>query len=269
VKALLAAGASVLVVDSMTAGYRWNLPRDHQLLVIEGELLDETVLKRAFAERPSIVFHLAAFFANQNSVDYPERDLLVNGMGTLRMLEYATLVGVDRFVYTSSSSVYGTDPPLPVNESHVSLNLSTPYQITKLLGEMYGTFYLKHHGLPVSTVRLFNSFGPGEVPGQYRNVIPNFLYWALTGQPIPITGTGEETRDFTYVDDVVDGYLACGHLEEAIGQVFNLAGGRQVPIREVAARILELSGSSSEIVHLPARTWDTKKRFEADTSMSL
>lgn len=264
--ALLAAGASVVVLDSMTAGYRWNLPRHDQLLVVEADILDETALKRVFAERPAVVFHLAAFFANQNSVDYPERDLMVNGLGTLRLLEYATMTQVDRFVFTSSSSIYGTGAPLPVPETHTSLHLSTPYQITKLLGELYSNFYHHHHDLPISSVRLFNSYGPGEVPGQYRNVIPNFLYWALRGDPLPITGTGEETRDFTFVGDVVDGMLACGSLPAAVGEVYNLAGGRQVSILDLAQRVLKLTGSASEILHRPARKWDTKKRFEADTT---
>jgi nucleoside-diphosphate-sugar epimerase len=84
------------------------------------------------------------------------------------------------------------------------MHLTTPYQITKMLGELYGNFFHHHYGLPIVKTRFFNSYGPGEVPGQYRNVIPNFIFWALSGLPLPFTGSGEETRDFTYVMDIVD-----------------------------------------------------------------
>ena len=87
------------------------------------------------------------------------------------------------------------------------MNLSTPYQITKMLGELYSNFFHHHYGLKVVKTRFFNSYGPGEVPGQYRNVIPNFIYWAMCGKPLPFTGSGPETRDFTYVTDIVDALL--------------------------------------------------------------
>ena len=148
-------------------------------------------LKRVFNEAPTHIYHLAAFFANQNSVDYPERDLHVNGMGTLKLLEYASIASVDRFVYASSGcSIYGSEAPLPLREEYVSMHLTSPYQITKMLGELYCNFFSHHHGMKIAITRFFNSYGPGEVPGQYRNVIPNFVYWAMNGHPLPITGTG-------------------------------------------------------------------------------
>ena len=199
------------MLDDLSSGERWNLPSLPGVLFVEGDILDEVKLKRVFFERPQLVYHLAAFFANQNSVDHPERDLMVNGMGTLRLLEYSALSGVGRFVYASSGcSIYGSSAPLPLREEFMSLHLSSPYQITKMLGELYCNFFCHQHGLEVVKPRFFNSYGPGEVPGQYRNVIPNFIYWALNGQPLPITGTGEETRDFTFVGDIVDGLLRAG-----------------------------------------------------------
>jgi nucleoside-diphosphate-sugar epimerase len=266
VRSLVELEAEVIVLDDLTSGYRWNLPDHPRLMLIEGDLLDDTMLKRVFAERPSVAFHLAAFFANQNSVDHPERDLMVNGLGTLRILQYAALVGLERLVFTSSSSIYGDNAPFPVDESNVATTLSTPYQVTKLLGELYGNFYRKHHDVPFVAVRLFNSFGPGEVPGQYRNVIPNFMYWAMTGRPLPVTGTGDETRDFTFVQDVVWALLECGRNPNAIGEVFNIAGGLEYPIRDVARLIIETTGSASTIEYRPQRKWDGKKRFRADTT---
>ena len=168
--------------------------------------MDEIALKRVFFEKPDIVYHLAAFFANQNSVDHPEHDLEVNSLGTLRLLQYASMAGVDRFVFASSGcSIYGSDAPLPLREEFMSMHLSTPYQITKMTGELYCNFFYNHYGLKVVKPRFFNSYGPGEVPGQYRNVIPNFIFWSMKGMPLPITGSGEETRDFTFVGDIVNG----------------------------------------------------------------
>jgi UDP-glucose 4-epimerase len=119
-RALATAGARVIVLDDLSSSERWNVPSIPGVLFVEGDILDEVKLKRVFFERPQIVFHLAAFFANQNSVDHPERDLMVNGMGTLRLLEYAALTGVERFVYASSGcSIYGSSAPLPLREEFI------------------------------------------------------------------------------------------------------------------------------------------------------
>ncbi len=263
--ALVNAGAQrVIVLDDFSSAERWNVPSLPNVLVVEGSVLDEVLLKRVFLERPSIVFHLAAFFANQNSVDHPEHDLMVNGMGTLRLLEYSALAGVERFVYASSGcSIYGSQAPLPLREEFMSLHLSSPYQITKMLGELYCNFFFNHHGLKVVKPRFFNSYGPGEVPGQYRNVIPNFIYWAMKGLALPLTGTGEETRDFTYVGDIVDGLLRAGALERAIGQEFNLASGVETRIVDLANMINTALGNPAGIRFAERRKWDTKSRLLA------
>lgn len=263
-RALAEAGAQVIVLDDLSSAERWNVPSLSRVLFVEGDILDEVKLKRVFFERPKIVYHLAAFFANQNSVDHPERDLLVNGMGTLRLLEYSVFTGVERFVYASSGcSIYGSSAPLPLKEEFMSLHLSTPYQITKMLGELYCNFFHHHYNLKVVKPRFFNSYGPGEVPGQYRNVIPNFVYWAMKGRPLPITGTGEETRDFTYVGDIVDGLLRAGAMENAIGQEFNLASGAETRIVDLAKMINELTGNMAGIEWAERRKWDTKSRLLA------
>ena len=187
--ALVECGAQVIILDDLSSSERWNVPSSPNVLFVEASILDDVALKRVFFEKPDVVCHLAAFFANQNSVDYPERDLEVNGVGTLRLLQYASLAGVERFVYASSGcSIYGSDAPLPLREEFISMHLSTPYQITKMVGELYCNFFYNHYGLKVVKPRFFNSYGPGEVPGQYRNVIPNFIFWAMKGLPLPITG---------------------------------------------------------------------------------
>ena len=265
VRNLCAAGAElVMVLDDFSSSYRWNLPNEKNLMLVQGEVTDEVKLKRCFFEQPQMIFHLAAFFANQNSIDHPERDLTVNGMGTLRLLEYSLMTGVKRFVYASSGcSIYGSSAPLPLREEFMSLNLSTPYQITKMLGELYCNFFYNHYQLPVVKTRFFNSYGPGEVPGQYRNVIPNFIYWALQGKPLPITGTGEETRDFTYVEDIVDGLLRAGVTDKAVGQEMNLASGVETRIKDLAEMINSMTGNKAGIQFSVRRKWDTKSRLLA------
>ena len=263
-RALLEHGAEkVVVLDDLSSAVRWSVPDDSRVLFVQGSVLDERDLRRVFAERPTLVYHLAALFANQNSIDHPEDDLLVNGMGTLKLLQYAHLGGADRVVYASSGcSVYGKSP-LPLREDFLSLDLDTPYQITKMLGELYSNFYRNFYGLATVRARFFNSFGPGEVPGRYRNVIPNFIYWALRGEPLPITGTGQETRDWTYVGDIVDGLLRAGSMKEAIGEAFNFASGRETRVIDVANWINEATGNRAGIRHIERRKWDTKDRLLA------
>jgi len=263
VRALGSLAKRVLVLDDLSSSFRWNVPSFPNVMFVEGSILDDIKLKRVFFERPAVVFHMAAFFANQNSVDHPESDLAVNGQGTLKLLEYSTIQGVERFVYGSSgSSIYGS-APLPVTEDFMSMHLTTPYQATKMLGEIYCNFFHHHYGLPTVNTRFFNSYGPGEVPGQYRNVIPNFVYWAMKGLPLPITGTGEETRDFTFIDDTTDGLLRSGFFQAAVGESFNLAGGRETKIIDLANAINKATGNTAGVKLVPARTWDTKKRMWA------
>jgi UDP-glucose 4-epimerase len=254
----------VIVLDDLSAAYEWNIPSLPNVLFVKGSVTDEVILKRVFAIKPDIVYHLAAFFANQNSVDYPQRDLMTNGLGTLLVYQYAQMCGTGRVVYASSGcSIYGSAAPLPLKEDFMSMHLTTPYQITKMLGELYANFYHHHYGLPVVKTRFFNSYGPGEVPGQYRNVIPNFIFRALSGLPLPFTGSGEETRDFTYVMDIVDALLRAGYYEQAIGQEMNIASGRETNILWMAERINELTGNTAGIVRVERRVWDTKKRLLA------
>lgn len=262
----------VIVLDDLSSSYEWNIPSRKNIMFVKGSVTDDIALKRVFAEEPEHVFHLAAFFANQNSVDYPERDLMVNGLGTLKVLEYSNLCKVERFIYASSGcSIYGSQAPLPLKEDFMSMNLSTPYQITKMLGELYCNFFWHHYGLNVVKTRFFNSYGPGEVPGQYRNVIPNFIYWAMKRETLPITGTGEETRDFTYVGDLVDGLLGAGYYDEAIGQEFNLASGKETRIIDLATMTNEAVGNKAGIKFVQKRKWDTKSRLLAsiDKAKSL
>lgn len=259
-----AEAARIIVLDDLSAAAKWNIPAAPPVVFIEGSILDEEILKRAFAFKPDFVFHLAAHFANQNSVDNPETDQLVNGLGTLKVLEYANLSGIEKFIFASSGcSVYGSQAPLPLKEDFVSLHLDTPYQITKLLGELYCNFFYNHYKLPIAIARYFNVYGPGEIPGAYRNVIPNFIWWAMHRKPLPITGTGEETRDFTYVDDVIAGTLLLGIVPEAVGDAFNLASETETKVKDIAAMVNQLTGNDKGVQLVPRRDWDKITRRRA------
>lgn len=258
-----AEAARILILDDLSAAEKWNIPVAPRVIFIQGSILDEEVLKRAFGYQPDFVFHLAAHFANQNSVDNPETDQLVNGLGTLKVLEYSNLAKVAKFVFASSGcSVYGSQAPLPLKEDFVSLHLDTPYQITKLLGELYCNFFYNYYGLPVVIARYFNVYGPGEIPGAYRNVIPNFIWWALNKKPLPITGTGEETRDFTFVEDIVGGTLLLGVVPEAVGDAFNLASETETKVIDIANMVNKITGNEKGVALVSRRDWDkiTKRR---------
>jgi UDP-glucose 4-epimerase len=256
----------IMVLDDLSSGFIENL-RDLPIRFWRGSVVDDEILREVFAAKPTVVFHLAANFANQNSVDYPQKDLLVNGMGTLKVLQHSTDVGVKRFIYSSSSCVYGEGMGMvPLSESIREFSLDTPYAVTKLLGEQYVRFFHEHQQLPTVILRFFNSYGPGEYPGKYRNVIPNFMYRALTGQPLIVTGTGEETRDFTFIGDTVEALQLAMDAPAAIGGTFNIGSGTETRVRELAEMILDVCGVPRSIEYRPRRGWDGVNRRCADIS---
>jgi len=265
VRALVKANVEkVVVLDDFSSSPRWNLPNHPEIFLVNGSILSEEKLKRAFSDGPQYVFHLAAHFANQNSIDHPETNLMVNGLGTLKVLQFSHLAGVEKFVFASSGcSVYGSQAPLPLKEDFVSLHLDSSYQIHKLLGELYCNFFGNYYGLPVVIMRYFNVYGPGEVPGRYRNVIPNFIWWASQKQQLPITGTGEETRDFAFVDDIVEATLKAGVVPEAVGEAINIASETETKVIDLASMINEIAGNNSGVRFVGKRKWDKIVRRRA------
>jgi len=262
----------VIILDNLSAIKTTepvDIPSLDNLLFVKGDVRSDIDLKRVFREKPSIVFHLAAFFANQNSIDYPEKSAQVDITGMIKVLDYSQFINIDKFVYASSGcAIYGSYGEMPLKEDFISLHLTTPYQVNKTAGEMYSNFYFHHYGLKTVNCRFFNSYGPGETPGQYRNVIPNFIYWAMQNKSLPITGTGEETRDFTYVLDLVQGLIKAAYYENAIGKAFNLAAGQETSIASLANMVNESTNNESPIDFLPSRKWDTKKRLLASIELA-
>jgi nucleoside-diphosphate-sugar epimerase len=253
VRQLRREGRRVVVVDDLSSGHH-PPTNDDGCRFSRGQVQDPEILDEAFREPIDSVYHLAALFANQNSVDHPEEDLAVNGLGTLRVLERARLAGVRRFVYISSSCVYASSSHVLTEES--TLDPETPYASTKLLGEHYTRFFRQHFGLSTVSLRLFNVFGPGEMPGRYRNVIPNFIARARAHEPLMITGRGDEGRTFTYVDDVVRALLLAGGPGEPRHTVYNVASDNYCTIRDLAKMIIETTGSTSPVINVESRSWD-------------
>lgn len=252
----------IIILDDLSSSYEWNIADGKNILFIKGSILDDQILKRAFKEKPEYIFHLAAHFANQNSVDNPEIDFMINGLGILKVLEYAQLINIQRFVYSSSGcGVYGLDSKMPFEEHDTSISLHTPYQVTKLIGELYTNYFHNLYNLPIVNARFFNVFGPGEVPGKYRNVIPNFFFWSMNGQPLPITGDGTETRDWTYVEDIIRGLLAMGIRDEAIGESFNLGSAKEHQVIDMANMVNKLTCNSRGVIYAERRNWDVKCRL--------
>jgi UDP-glucose 4-epimerase len=255
VRSFLARNCQVTVVDDLSSGRDSLLPQHSDLRLIRGDISRDEVVREVFETRTyDVVFHLAALFANQNSVDHPQRDLEVNGMGTLKILEASQKTGVKRFVYSSSSCVY-EDSKQSFTETFKT-KLDTPYSITKLLGEQYTLFFFKSCRFPVTIVRYFNNYGPGEYPGKYRNVIPNFFDRARKQLPLILTGTGKETRDFTFVDDTVRGTILAAEADAGIGEVFNLGTGRETTIEWLARHINRITGNPAGIEYRERRGWD-------------
>lgn len=262
---LIGDGHDVTVLDDLSSG-REELVAPAARFV-KGSIAADDALDDAFAGGPELVCHLAALFANQNSVDHPEDDLVVNGLGTLKVLERCRTGGVAKVLFCSSSCVYARDDVL--EESDQLRSHATPYAVTKGLGESYARLYATLHALDVVIVRPFNAYGPHELPGPYRNVIPNWIALALSGRPIPITGTGAETRDFTYVGDIVEGMVGALGAPTAPGATFNLASGREVAMDDLARLVVELTDSRSEVTRLPRRRWDSTIRRAASIAAAV
>lgn len=267
-RALAEGCADVLVVDNFLSSEPENLPDDDRVTVLRGSIADDEVLG-ALGDT-DIVFHLATYHGNQSSIADPFADHENNLLTTLKLYERLAGLGVARVVYASTGcalAAKGDAPAEPVVEDGpVPLDYDSPYQISKVVGEMYSLYYHRMHALPVVRARFQNAYGPGEVLGAgrwrgtpatvWRNVVPTFVYHALHGRPLGVHGDGSSTRDFVYVNDVVDGLVRCALADDVQGDVFNVASGRETTIRELAERVNQLTGNDAGIEALPERPWD-------------
>jgi UDP-glucose 4-epimerase len=261
VERLLGDGHAVRVLDDFSTGSRANLPFASRypaaLEVIEGDIRDAATVARAVAG-VGIVFHQAAMRSVPRSVEDPLGANDHNVTGTLTVLQAARQAGVRRVVYASSSSVYGDRPDLPKREDQPPAPIS-PYAVSKTAGEQYAAVWSRLYGVDTVGLRYFNVFGPRQDPAsEYAAVIPRFILWALRGEPLRVHGDGSQSRDFTYIDNVVDANVLAGGAEGVGGEVFNVGCGIRTSLLEIIARLEALLGRRLERRHDPVRPGDVR-----------
>ena len=263
---LLAPTNRVTVVDSLTSGSAENLVRARELgdvLLIDADIRQSRLMARLMRET-DVVFHLAVICLRE-SIGTPEAAHEVNATATLQLLGIAQAAGVKRFVYCSSSEVYGTVVRDPMSEDH-PLDPATVYGASKLAGEKYTLAYHKTYGFDCIVVRPFNTYGPrSHYEGFSGEAIPRFVINALAGRPLIIHGDGEQTRDFTYVTDAARGILLAAECDRLTGDVVNIACGTEASVNALAVKIIEQTGSSSPVEHVEGRPGDVR-RHHADIS---
>ena len=256
----------IYVIDDLSSGNKNFLPKSERVKFIHCDISNLEKYECVFPKGVDYIFHLAAHFANQNSVDYPLSDTKTNIIGTLNTLTIAKNLDIKKMIYASSSCVYGNS--VHMCETDNTYPIETPYAISKLTGEMYVNFFSNFYSIPAISVRLFNTYGPFEVFGKYRNVIPNFIENALMNRPITITGSGEETRDFTYVDDTLDLFFLISNSNFKKSGVYNAGTGSDVTIKYLAESVIDICESSSKIVYEERRSWDGVEKRVSDINKS-
>lgn len=262
------------VVDNLLSAESENLPRCRRLTFVMGSIADDKVLKK-IGTNFDYVFHLATYHGNQSSIADPIADHDNNTITTLKLCEHFKGVTLEKFVYASAGCTVAKktydDVPATDEEAEVSLYHDSPYQFSKIFGEFYGNYYWMKFQLPFVKARFQNVYGPREILGAgqwrgtpatiWRNVTPTFIWKALHHEALPLENDGQASRDFIYVDDIVEGLICCS-LKGKGGDVYNLASGVETTIKELAEEINKITQNSMPITHLPPRPWDRSgKRF--------
>jgi nucleoside-diphosphate-sugar epimerase len=258
VKKILEQGDAVRVADNLSTGLRENLEpffTNPHFEFMEGDL---TLLQTAndAAKGMDIVLHQAALPSVARSVQDPLASHQANATATLNLLIASRGHGIKKFVYASSSSIYGNNPQLPKREDFPVMPVS-PYALTKYAGERYCQIFWQIYGLPTVCLRYFNVFGPNQDPASpYSAVIPKFIASFLKGETPVIYGDGNQSRDFTFVENVVSANLLAAQSEKGMGEVFNIACGSRTSLNELIALLQEMSGKKIQPEYRPARQGD-------------
>ena len=256
---LLADGHEVVVLDDFSTGLRENLANvQDRITLVEGDLRDPEIAARAL-KGCELVYHMAALAAVARSVEHPEEVTDVNVAGTVNVCKRAHEAGCRRVVFASSSSVYGDTPELPKHEEML-LSPRSPYAASKAAGESYLAAFQATYGLETVALRYFNVYGPRQSPrSQYAAVIPLFFEALRTGRPATIHGDGRQTRDFTYVEDVVDALVRAADAPDATQGPMNIGGGgNRVSILDLVDAIAKSLGVEPRVEHGPARVGDVR-----------
>lgn len=256
VEALVRRGDRVRVLDDLSTGREENLA-GLDVELVRGDLRDPATCERAVRGTEG-VFHQAALRSVPRSVDDPTTTNDVNVNGTLTLLMACRRAGVKRVVYASSSSAYGDEPTLPKVET-LPANPISPYAVSKLAAEHYCRTFARLYGLETVSLRYFNVFGRRQNPeSKYSAVIPRFLELALQGKPLEIHGDGEQSRDFTHIDNVVQGNLRAMDAPSVSGEVFNIACGARFTLLDIAGAIERFLGRPLERRHVAPRPGDVR-----------
>jgi len=255
---LVAMGGRVRVLDNFSFGRQENLRGlEDKVEVVFGDLLDQGVVRKAM-EGVEVVFHQAALRSVPFSVENPALVNRVNVEGTVNVLIAARDAGVKRVVYASSSSVYGNGPVLPKSEQQIPSPIS-PYAVSKLTGEYYCKVFTELYGVETVSLRYFNVYGPRQDPNsQYAAVIPRFIRWAFRGEPMEVHGDGLQSRDFTYIDNVVAANLQAAYSREGIGKVFNVGQGKAHTLLDLVDLLQETLGIELRLLHTAGRPGDVR-----------
>ena len=240
--ALSASGARVRVLDDLSTGHRENLDEiGGDIDFVQGSVADEQLLAKAL-ENVELIFHEAAIPSVPRSVEAPRNTHIASVDGTFSLLLAAKEASVRRVVYAASSSAYGDQPTLPKSEQ-MSPDPLSPYAVAKLVGEYYCRVFTRVYGLETVSLRYFNVFGPRQDPGsQYSGVVSRFISALLSDERPVIYGDGEQSRDFTYIANVVAANLSAASAPDASGRVINVANGQRITLNQLLEELKQLTG---------------------------
>ena len=266
--ALTSSGGRVRILDDLSTGYRKNIDEiGGNVDFIQGSVANEELLPKVL-EDVEVVFHEAAIPSVPRSVEAPRQTHVASVDGTFALLLAARDRGVRRVVYAASSSAYGDQPTLPKSEAMLPDPMS-PYAVAKLVGEYYCQVFTRVYGLETVALRYFNVFGPRQDPGsQYSGVVSRFINALLSGERPVIYGDGEQSRDFTYIDNVVAANLSAATAAEASGKIINIANGEQITLNQLLAELKDLTGKHEVTAeYLEPRVGDVRHSL-ADISLA-
>lgn len=257
VERLLSEGAKVSIYvrgNSVSGTTQYSLKNIKNLEgtledILTGDIASKDAIDLVIKNKPEIIFHLAADAYVPNSFDHPIEVMETNVIGTLNMLHAVKDDrGIKRIVCTSSSEIYGMTIGGSIDEEH-PLYPSSPYAASKVAADRYAYSYYNTYHLPIAIIRPFNTYGPRHT----YDVIPKFIDLALHGKSLTVHGSGKQSRDFTYVDDMIDAFMLMGSHKKALGQAVNFGTGKAITVNYIAKKIKEISESSSSIIHTAER----------------
>jgi nucleoside-diphosphate-sugar epimerase len=269
----------ILIIDNLLSSELENIPTSERVTFWQGSITDESILEK-LTDDFDYIFHLATYHGNQSSIHNPIADHENNLLSTLKLFNLLKKFdGVKKVVYSGAGCAVAEktfdDASATKEDDPISLEMDSPYSISKIVGEFYAVYFHKQHRLPAVRARFQNVYGPVEILGAgkwrgtpatvWRNVTPTFIYKAIKQQPLPVENEGVATRDFIYVDDICRGLMACA-LKGKPGDVYNLASGQETSILELSKTINLLTQNPAGIEFLPKRSWDNSGRRFGSTA---